>query len=716
VREIIEEISILAGLNSPYVTKYYGSYLKGSDLWIIMEFCSGGSCCDLMKAGNISEEYIMIIMKELLQGLEYLHGDGKLHRDVKAANILLSATGQVKLADFGVSGQLTATMTKKNTFVGTPFWMAPEVIKQAGYDHKADIWSLGITAIELANGEPPYSDIHPMKVLFIIPKNAPPRLEGKFSDLFKDFVAQCMRKDPKDRPTAKELQKHPFIRKARKPVYLTELIEKYERWQVRHGKNSDNEESDDENDRETQSQDDEDLWDFGTIRAANGRPQGLRVMNDAGANTRSLSKEDEPFSKVKASSIEDNENIPRPTTANRMQLQPLSIPLPPVSPSRLASQNQSPRSPMSPTTPMRTPLPPSPVKAAIPSPLRMEQPQSQQKPVTTLGPGSPTRGGFGQRGGDITTDMAAMNLGNMTRTSDPTVDRADPPPRSPLRKVERPLSVQFPEPVTRRSDVQHRSQTDVRDFGSPRVQQQQKPLQPSFTQATANQLRSHQSPQIQTQVQQRQQLFSPQQPHPSRQQPRITTQQRHLPYRQQSSTPTQSHSRRPISTTTTTPSAASTPTSPTPSISSTTSPSASFPLPPTTPTSSTPDQQPMTALTGVILPALQAAVQRRAQALSALHKKSPSASSASASPSSSPAVSMAEQRKRQAYAQESIRKLAGKVARLFGELEQWDGYAPAPLLDDGVPVGSGGGAEVEGISLLEGFLEEVLARVEPEDV
>ncbi|KAF5018673.1 hypothetical protein F66182_9348 [Fusarium sp. NRRL 66182] len=381
VEDIIQEIAILSELQSPYVTKYYGSYAKGAELWIVMEFCSGGSCADLMKSGLIGEDYIAIMIRELLLGLDYLHSDKKLHRDVKAANVLLSSNGQVKLADFGVSGQLSATMTKKNTFVGTPFWMAPEVIKQSGYDHKADIWSLGITALELAKGEPPYADIHPMKVLFLIPKNPPPRLEGNFTKAFKDFIELCLQRDPKERPTAKDLLRHPFIRRAKRTTYLTELIERHARWTATHrGEDDDNWDSSNRGrvpaERERV---DEDMWDFGTVRLV-GERGGI-------VNRPSLNALDEKATNARASRpLESEEDYGErrregsPTKARDFAFQPLETVKAPNAGSRQSSpqrkavpqpQQQQPLPSPTKVIPPGTPLKPPPRDSAeTPRPLR----------------------------------------------------------------------------------------------------------------------------------------------------------------------------------------------------------------------------------------------------------------------------------------------------------------------------------------------------------
>ncbi|XP_011305610.1 serine/threonine-protein kinase 3 [Fopius arisanus] len=228
LQEIIKEISIMQQCDSPYVVKYYGSYFKNTDLWIVMEYCGAGSVSDIMRLRKktLQEDEIATILCDTLKGLEYLHLRRKIHRDIKAGNILLNNEGHAKLADFGVAGQLTDTMAKRNTVIGTPFWMAPEVIQEIGYDCVADIWSLGITALEMAEGKPPYGDIHPMRAIFMIPTKPPPsfREPDQWSPEFIDFVSGCLVKNPEERATATELLNHEFIGAAKQPNILSMMI------------------------------------------------------------------------------------------------------------------------------------------------------------------------------------------------------------------------------------------------------------------------------------------------------------------------------------------------------------------------------------------------------------------------------------------------------------------------------------------------------------
>ncbi|KAF3525562.1 hypothetical protein F2Q69_00051157 [Brassica cretica] len=217
--EIRGEIEMLQQCNHPNVVRYLGSFQGDDYLWIVMEYCGGGSVTDLMNVTEEAlEEYqIAYICREALKGLAYLHSIFKVHRDIKGGNILLTEQGEVKLGDFGVAAQLTQTMSKRNTFIGTPHWMAPEVIQENRYDGKVDVWALGVSAIEMAEGLPPRSAVHPMRVLFMISIEPAPMLEDKekWSLVFHDFVAKCLTKEPRLRPTADEMLKHKFVQRCK---------------------------------------------------------------------------------------------------------------------------------------------------------------------------------------------------------------------------------------------------------------------------------------------------------------------------------------------------------------------------------------------------------------------------------------------------------------------------------------------------------------------
>ncbi|KAI5847331.1 kinase-like domain-containing protein [Morchella snyderi] len=241
IKDIQKEIALLSQLkagDAPNITAFHGSYLLGHRLWVIIDFCSGGSVRTLMKAGPIDEKYITIIVRETLTALGYLHKQGIIHRDIKAANILVGQDGRVQLCDFGVSAQLAGKNGKRNTFVGTPQWMAPEALTGGSYDSRIDIWSFGITIIEMAKQNPPLFNIPPNRVVDMIPRLPPPRLEGgTWSNPLREFVALCLNEVPEERATVDELLRSRFVKgsKGLPSSLMRELIVRYEAWASRGG-------------------------------------------------------------------------------------------------------------------------------------------------------------------------------------------------------------------------------------------------------------------------------------------------------------------------------------------------------------------------------------------------------------------------------------------------------------------------------------------------